>query len=74
MLIFQLCWACFWSLKKQPYKKLFKDINEVEKEVITYFSDDSFKKTLMANFKETLGEYKIFYEENKSMSFNNFDD
>ena len=64
----------FRSLKRQLYKKLFNNINEVENEVKKYFEDNAINITLLANFRETLGQYKLFYEENQNISFDNFDD
>ena len=64
----------FRSLKKHLYRKIFENINEVEKEVVSFLSDSSFRKTLLANYKETLEQYKMFYEQNNNLTFNNFDD
>ena len=44
----------FRSLKRYLYRKLLENIDEVEKEVINFSSDYSFRKTLMVNFKGTL--------------------
>ncbi len=63
----------FRAIKKVLYKKLFNDMNEVVIEVITILSANTFKTTLIKNYKETLEQYLKFCEDNKYIIFNKDD-
>ena len=62
---------CFRAIKRILYKKLFKDINEVEKEVNNIIDKKEFGDTLLANYRETINQYIEFYEKNKFISLKN---
>lgn len=60
----------FRSLKSVIYKKVFANIEEVEKEIEFIMNQPKFKETLKANYRETLCEYQKFIDLNNKMSFN----
>ena len=62
----------FRAIKKIIYKSLFNNIDEVEKEVKNILSEKILSETLFSNFKETICEYRKFYEIHKYMSYKNF--
>jgi len=59
----------FRAIKKVLYKKLFNDMDEVEYEVKKILNANNFNHTLIANFKETLEQYRKFCEDNGSIIF-----
>lgn len=61
----------FRTIKNELYKKLFKEIDEVENEVNLILKREHFRNTLLANYKETLCQYENFCEINKYISFKN---
>ena len=59
----------FRSVKKKIYNKLFKNIDQIEKEIKNIFEDNTFCHILRANFKETLEKYKLFIDMNNNINF-----
>ena len=60
----------FRYLKNITYKKLYSSINELKKDLLEIINEPKSKEVLEKIYKETLGNYISFYNENKNLNFN----
>lgn len=63
----------FRYLKKILYSKLFETLEEVEAEVIKILKGEQIKKTLLKNYRETIGVYAKYSYNYKYKNLNNLD-
>ena len=63
----------FRSIKRKTYSKIYSSIDEVKSDIIEYLESEDIKKTLFANFNETIRKYIIYTEDSSDININNFD-
>lgn len=62
----------FRSIKKITYSNLYNSIEEVNEDVSKYLLSKEINNTLLLNYKETINQYILFFEQNKDINLNNF--
>ena len=61
---------CFRALKNKIYNKLYKNINQVKKELKILIEGDYLKNILFKLYKETLIKYLDFINDNLVINLN----
>ena len=70
--IFNSIELAFRGVKNILYRRVYNNMNEVEKDLHLILNSEKFQKTIKYNLKETIGEYLNFYEKYKSIDFKSY--
>lgn len=62
----------FRAVKNIIYKQVYENMENLKKDIYNILDSEKFQKTIRYNFKETIGEYKKYYEKYKNFDFNKF--
>lgn len=62
----------FRAIKRKIYANLYNSIEDVKNEINNYLKNENISLTLVANYCETLEQYLLYLENNKSVNLNNF--
>ena len=60
----------FRAIKSITYKKIYKNISDLENDIKYIINTSEFKKTLCKNFLETLERYICFIKSNNEFDMN----
>ena len=72
MSIFTPIELAFRAIKNITYKKMYSKIDEVIKDITNFLTAEEIKKTLLYNYKETLGHYISFMEKYRNENLNSY--
>ena len=67
---FNMIEYCFRSLKNITYKKRYKNIKELKKDISILINDGYLERHLIKLYKETLENYLFYINDNKSINLN----
>ena len=62
----------FRGIKNILYKQVYENMDILKKDIHTILNSEKFQKTIRYNFKETISQYKKYFEKYKNYNFNEF--